>query len=139
MLTPYRGSSTATTPAASGKALLVTLSGPIGVSDIFGAPVAVTHAATPYTIADGVDGTDAPERTFLCDTSGGVLTINLPATPRDGEIINIKRTTTDGTALTIGRNGKNIEGAAANISDTNTTLVSYALQYSTTSSGWWII
>lgn len=55
------------------------------------------------------------------DTTGGVVTVNLPATPTDGEkfIIVDAGAAGAGNALvnniTIGRNGKNINGAAANL------------------------
>lgn len=98
------------------------------------APSTVTTGTTTISNASA-----AGIRTYLVDTSGGAVTLNLPATPVAGEMIYIKRKTTDGTSLTIGRNAKSIEGAAANISDTNTSLVSYTLQYDSTSGSWWIV
>lgn len=139
MLSPYRGNAAATSPQASNKPIAVSISGALPASNVFAAPTTVTHAATPYTIADATSGTTPPERSFLADTSGGVLTINLPATPIAGEIVNVKRTTTDGTALTIARNGKKIEGAAADFVDANAALSTYSLQYDSTSGSWWII
>lgn len=139
MLSAYRGNSTALTPSTSNKPIAVTLEGAVPASTVFGSPTAVTHASTPYTIASATSGTTPPERTFLCDTSGGVLTVNLPATPIDGEVINIKRTTTDGATLTIDGNGQDIEGAAADLTNSSTNLDSYCLQYGSTSGSWWII
>lgn len=129
MLSRYAGNSNASSPQASNKPILVTLEGGVEI------PIQVTDVDSPYTIADG---TSTSIRTFLCDTSGGILTVNLPVTPVDGEIINIKRVTTDGNDLTIGRSGFNIEGAAADIVDTNITLVNYQLQFSSIT-GWWIL
>lgn len=129
MLSSYRGNSNASTPQASNKPILVSLDG------AFSAPVAVAFAASPYTIA----ASSLPIQTFLVSTAGGAVTINLPTAPEDGQIVNIKRTTADGTTLTIGRNGKNIEGAAANFSDDNPGLSSYQFQYDDTSGSWWLI
>lgn len=140
MLSSYRGNSAASSPQQSNKPILMAISGgAVPVATIFAVPVAVAFADTPYTIGDAVSGTTAPERTFLVSTAGGAVTINLPATPINGEIVNIKRTTTDATTLTIGRNGKSIEGAAADFTDENAGLSAYALQYDTTSLSWWLI
>ena len=131
MLSSYRGNSGAASPSTSGKAILVTLSD-VPTQE----PITIAFADSPYTIAN----TDVSAiRTFLVSTAGGAVTINLPAVPFDGEIVTIKRTTPDGTALTIGRNGKNIEGAAANFSDANAGLSSYQFQYDSTSGSWWWI
>lgn len=134
MLSPYKGSSTSGSPASSNNPYLVTISGtvPGGVTT----PVTVAFAQLPYTIADASAIT---VRTFLVSTSGGAGTINLPATPVNGEVVNIKRDTTDGNALTIGRNGKSIEGAASNFVDANPGLSSYSFQYDSTSGSWWLI
>lgn len=140
MLSPYRGNANATSPAASNKPILVSFGGSgIPVNNVFAAPVAVAFADSPYTIADATSGTTPPERTFLVSTAGGAVTINLPAAPINGEIVNIKRTTTDGTQITVGRNGKNIEGAAVNFLDANPALSSYSFQYDSTSGSWWSI
>ena len=94
--------------------------------------VTKTNADTPYTI---------PEADVLVasDTSGGVLTVNLPASPADADIVAVKRITTDATALTIGRNGKKIEGVAANITAISGVLACYEFQYDSNSGSWWII
>lgn len=139
MLSAYRGNSSAPTGATSNKPILVNLSGALPASQVFASPVAVAFADSPYTIASATSGTTAPCRTFLVDTSGGAVTVNFPATPIDGEVVCIKRTTTDGTALTIGRNGKNIEGAAADFSDANAALSQYMFQYDTGTGSWWWI
>lgn len=97
-------------------------------------PVTKAHADTPYTIPDAGA---AMYRTILADTSGGVLTVNLPTNPVGNEVVKVKRKTTDGTALTIGRNGKNIEGAAADLVDQNPALSAYELQYEAATSTWW--
>lgn len=134
-LSIYKGNSETSTPLTSGdNPYLVTIDGdtPGGAT----IPVTITFANTPYTIPD-VDFLEI--RTFLVSTAGGAVTINLPTTPVDGEIVNIKRTTTDGTALTIARNGKLIEGAAADFNDENTGLSSYSFQYDSTSGSWWLI
>lgn len=139
MLSSYRGNANAPAGATSNKPILVQFSGVTPVASVFQAPTTLTHANSTYTIPDSTSGVTAPERTFLCDTSGGVLTINFPATPVNGEIIEIKRTTTDGNALTLQGNGKNLEGAAGNIADTSTALSGYLFQYDSVSGSWWEI
>ncbi|MCP4549248.1 MAG: hypothetical protein GY835_22575 [bacterium] len=52
----------------------------------------------------------------LVDTDDAVKTATLPAAPDNGRIYLIKNVGTSGNALTIDRNGKNIDGAAANLS-----------------------
>lgn len=100
-----------------------------------GGPTTVAFADSPYTIAASA----LPIQTFLVSTAGGVVTINLPVAPSDGQIINIKRTTTEGQILTIGRNGKNIEGAAANFIDANTAFSFFTFQFDSDGGSWWII
>jgi hypothetical protein len=128
MLSSYRGNSGASSPSVSDKAIAVSFSG------AFSTPLAITDTDTPYTIP----ASTLPIQTFLCGTGTGILTINLPAAPVEGQIINIKRTTAEGNALTIGRNGNNIEGAAANFVDANAALSYYSFQYHSTT-GWWLI
>lgn len=130
MLSAYRGNSLASSPQASNKPILV--SGGFSPD----APVSIVFAQSPYTITD-ISTVDI--RTFLVSTAGGAVTINLPAIPVNGEIVTVKRTTTDGNTLTVGRNGKNIEGAAANFADANATLTYYTFQYDSTSGSWWVI
>lgn len=49
---------------------------------------------------------------LLVDTSGGAVTITLPATPLDHKEYIVQKTTSDGNAVTVAGNGKNINGAA---------------------------
>lgn len=127
-MTPYKGSASASSPSVSDNPYLVTLTAPLPAV----VPVTITHATTGYTVTSA-------DQTILVDTSGGVVTINLTASPDDGQIVNIKRITTDGTTLTIGRNGNNIEGAAANFTDSNAGTSFYTFQYDSTSGSWWLI
>jgi hypothetical protein len=52
---------------------------------------------------------------YFVNTSGGVVTANLPASPSAGDIVGIKdyANTADTNNITIGRNGSNINGDAA--------------------------
>lgn len=132
-LTNYKGNSSASSPLTSDNPYLVTLSGAIpGVFNVT-PPVVVD---TDSTVADA---DEISFRTLLADTSGGGFTITLPATPVDGEIINIKRVTTDGAALVIDPGAANFEGAGLAVTDENTDLVSYQLQYAEDDGSWWII
>lgn len=94
--------------------------------------VTKTHANTPYTIP-------AASTLVVADTSGGVLTVNLPTTPADGDLVAVKRSTTDTNALTLGHNGKNIEGAAADITALSGSLYCYEFQYDSAAGSWWIV
>lgn len=76
--------------------------------------------------------------TILADMTAGAYTITLPATPTSGIIINIKKVTSDTNTLTIGRNGKNIEGSAADLTTAATNFPNFTLQYFE-GSGWWIL
>jgi len=67
-----------------------------------------TKKTTGFTAVNGVG--------YFCDTSGGAFTMTLPATPSAGNIVALKdyANTFDTNNLTIGRNGSNINGIAAN-------------------------
>ena len=90
----------------------------------------VTKTAA-YTITTSDYAVDA-------DTSGGGFTVTLPASPSNGDEYVITKITTDANVLTIGRNGKNLQGAAANITYAGTGRQSLTLQYDSTAGGWWI-
>lgn len=66
-----------------------------------------TNADTPYTASDGDK--------IAGDTSGGVLTVTLPATPSNTDSVRVRDAVRNSStnAITIGRNGSNIAGAAA--------------------------
>lgn len=59
----------------------------------------------PYTFAGGLD-------LLSFDTTSAGITINLPAAPLDGDTYEVVKTVAANT-LTVGRNGKTINGAAA--------------------------
>ncbi len=77
------------------------------------------------------------DHTIFCDSTAGAFTVTLPAAPATGQIVIIKKTGTDANTVTIGRNGKNIEGAAADLTLTSITRPCYELQYDGTA--WWIL
>lgn len=54
--------------------------------------------------------------TYLCDTSAGIFTLTLPASPATGDYVALKDAghAFNTNNLTIGRNGKNIESLAVN-------------------------
>jgi hypothetical protein len=91
-------------------------------------PVFVTKTAT-YTASAG-------DR-ILANTSGGAFTINLPPAPSIGDVVTIYdiKKTFDTNNLTVGRNGLNIETAAAdltlNVEGTRATLI-----YVDVTTGW---
>lgn len=101
------------------------------------APTALPSAwftTVAKTFADSGYVVPASNYTVLVDPTGGTTVIKLSASPVAGQIVNIKSTAA-GT-VTIDRNGKNIDGAASNLT-ISTSLQSYTFQYDGT--GWWVI
>jgi hypothetical protein len=75
---------------------------------------------------------------ILADTSGGTLTITLPASPALGDEVSFVDSdyTFDTNALTVGRNGSNIAGSAADLV-VNTEGAGFTLVYSgDATTGW---
>lgn len=70
-------------------------------------PMAITTSAktTAYTITNADD-------VVLGDATSGAFAITLPASPVNGEHYTIKKIDSSTNAITIGGNGKNIDGAA---------------------------
>lgn len=96
------------------------------------APTAVAFADSPYAVLAG-------DTQLLVDTSGGAVTVTLPTTPPNGRVLGVKKVTTDANLLTIGRNTRNIEGVASNLTTASTLRPSFTLQYQTSLLGWWIL
>lgn len=93
-------------------------------------PTALTLNIATKTTTYTFLGTDYA---IVGDTTGGGFTVNLEAAPTTGQIHVIKKAVAANT-LTLGGNGKNIDGAA-NVAIT-TQYVSYTVQYDGTQ--WWI-
>ena len=98
-------------------------------------PVGVLNAktvTTTYTAASG-------EQLFV-DTNGGGFTINLPGTPAVGDVVRFfdLRKTFDSNNLTVGRNGKLIQGDSADMT-VNSEGAAFDLVYSGDSYGWSIL
>lgn len=90
----------------------------------------------PYTIHTGADTlTNSDNAIQYGDTDGGAFTLTLPASPTDGLIFTIKNTGGSANDLTIGRNGKTIDGDTIDsiLSDNDSKTIQY------TSDGWKII
>lgn len=62
----------------------------------------LTHASTPFTPNPGANG--AADMVLPCDTSGGALTINTPASPYDGQMLTIKPIVASATPITLHAN-----------------------------------
>ena len=98
-------------------------------------PVGVLNAKTVTTTYSAHSG----EQLFV-DTNGGAFTITLPASPAAGDVIRFfdLRKTFDSAALTIGRNGKLIQGDSADMT-VNSEGAAFDLVYSGDSYGWRIL
>jgi len=72
-----------------------------------------------------------PGSALLVNTSGGPITVTLPASPSAGDFVSFidAKYTFDTNALTVGRNGENIANAAANLV-VNTEGAGFTLVYS---------
>ena len=94
-------------------------------------PVGVLNAKTVTTTYSAHSG----EQLFV-DTNGGAFTITLPSAPAVGDVIRFfdLRKTFDSNALTIGRNGKLIQGDSADM--TSSEGAAFDLVYSGDSYGW---
>ena len=98
-------------------------------------PVGVLNAKTVTTTYSAHSG----EQLFV-DTNGGAYTITLPGSPATGDVIRFfdVRKTFDSNALTIGRNGKLIQGDASDMT-VNSEGAAFDLVYSGDSYGWRIM
>lgn len=88
-----------------------------------------TVVTTTYTAQSG--------QQLFVDTNGGGFTVTLPASPATGDIIRIfdLRKTFDSNNLTLGRNGKLIQGDSADMT-VNSEGAAFDLVYSGDSYGW---
>ena len=74
---------------------------------------------------------------YFVNTTGGTITVTLPASPSVGDIVSIKdyARTFDTNAVTLDRNGSNMDGAAAN-SILSTEGLSVTLIFMDSTKGW---
>lgn len=74
---------------------------------------------------------------LFVDTNGGAVTVTLPASPANGDIVNFvdSRYTFDSNALTVGRNSSKIANASADLT-VNTEGAAFGLVYSGSDVGW---
>ncbi len=95
-------------------------------------PVGVLNAKTVTTTYSAHSG----EQLFV-DTNGGAFTVTLPSAPATGDVIRFfdLRKTFDSNALTIGRNGKLIQGDSADMT-VSSEGAAFDLVYSGDSYGW---
>ena len=110
----------------------------LGVLELYSAaastwlPVGTLSAKTITTTYSAASG----EQLF-CDTNGGGFTVTLPGSPSAGDVIRFfdLRKTFDSNALTLGRNGKLIQGDSANMT-VSTEGVAFDIVYSGDTYGW---
>ena len=115
--------SAAITGAITGASLDVSGEAECGTLDCLGAGTVAGlltqtggHAAPPRMVSS-TPVTLAAGDLYTVSTNGSATTINLPASPVDGQVHHIVRK--GAGAVTIGRNGKNIDGAGADDSLSN--------------------
>lgn len=94
--------------------------------------------ASAVTIKTGAYTVTVSDFAVLVDLTTGSFSITLPAAPEAGQLVNIKKVSSDANTMTIARNGLKIEGASADITTAATNFPSYTLQYDGVSS-WWIL
>jgi hypothetical protein len=86
-------------------------------------------------VADGSTNTTAVAgRGYFVDTSAGAHTVNLPASPKIGDVVRVSLLT-PGNSLTIGRNGNNINGNTSDITTSGDGDM-FELVYVNASEGW---
>lgn len=105
-----------------------------GAGNLSFGSVAATWAIRIATT--GPDNMTNSDNTVLADTTLGSFTVNLPPTPIDGMVVNVKKIAA-GNVLTIGHNGNNIDGAASDLT-VNANMVNVTMQFETTF-GWAIL
>jgi len=71
---------------------------------------------------------------LIVGSGGGAATATLPGSPADNDVCEVKRN--GANTVTVDRNGKNIEGAAANY-DLTADLQSVTLKYDLGTTSWW--
>ena len=118
-------------PQGSENFTSLTVTGTTTLAALVMARKTVAFADTPYAVT-------ATDYQIDVDTSGGAVTVTLPASPTNGRELNIKKITTDANVLTIACNTKNIEGAASDVTTSSGARPNYAIQYDSTAAGWWI-
>lgn len=89
-------------------ALYVTDATISGTLTTAGRIVSLTRRTTDLTLSTG-------HHYIAADTDGGALTMTLPASPTHGREYVIRNSGSSGNAVTVGRNGKTIQGASADI------------------------
>jgi hypothetical protein len=94
----------------------------------------------PWQTTDGSSITVAANDRYFVDTTGGAVTITLPASPQTGDQVRLLDLagTFDTNNLTIGRNGNNIMGAAADLT-VSTEDSALQLVYTGATYGWKLI
>jgi hypothetical protein len=77
---------------------------------------------------------------YFVNTTSGTITVTLPASPSAGAIVSVKdyANTADTNAITLARNGSNIDGAANDVEMT-TEGISVTIVYADATKGWVVV
>ncbi|MEQ1891074.1 MAG: hypothetical protein ABL998_00910 [Planctomycetota bacterium] len=90
---------------------------------------------TPLIVA-GTGTLDGNADEVWADLTAGAFTYHLPVAPNDGDVYEFTKVDSSGNALTIGRNGKTINGAASDVT-VSTQWASKRLTWSAAQNTWW--
>lgn len=104
------------------------------VREAFLEGLGLARMLTVVRYTSGPQTLDGTQDFVTCDCTGGSFTVNLPATPSDGDTYELFKETA-GNTLTIGRNGKNIDFAGSD--KTLTSALSWTrITWSTSANSW---
>jgi len=137
-LIPYASTTTAFSEIAIGDATQVLTSNGAGAAPTFQA-ASGGGGGLAWEVISGAD-TAASGEGFLIDSSAGVVTLTLPATPSAGDVVGVCDYTDSATtnAITIARNAVNIEGVAGDLV-VDVDGAGFTLVYSDATRGWEIV
>lgn len=101
------------------------------ISGSFGQMVnALVTKTADYTMTDS-------DYAVQADSSSAGVTVTLPLNPTNGRTVIVGVSNSTGNNIVIGRNGKKIQNASADITVNKAGNPSYTLQYDSTAGTWW--
>ena len=109
----------------------------IGALEYYDGSSWVAPGKRTYTTVSTTQAVSAKDNVYFVTTTGGAITLTLPASPDLGDTVRFFdiAKTFDTNALTVGRNGKTIQGDASDLV-VNTEGAAFELTFSGDSYGW---